>query len=264
MAQLLQQFQHTTMDTYYYTYPDGLAFGYQYNQSLLQYFYQDNLTYFTFNCDSNGAPYYPPVAIDYTPGDGTVSNPGNNNTLQNAPGGNSGKGINYFNDSYESFSSVYAQAGILYKSYYAIAVNGVTKEKVVFVNDWTISFLSGQLKSVVDSIPFPMFAGIVEIDTGSVVGTSSNANILSADGSDILELNQINDPFMSDFAQYINDTFQPKGNLTQQLSVIAHTTQTLHCNRKFDGKNWRLELKYFLLAVSLTFCGLSRRRHSGI
>ncbi|KAI9340226.1 hypothetical protein BDR26DRAFT_361084 [Obelidium mucronatum] len=211
------------------------------------------MTQYTWDCDALGNPQGPPVLTDTDEGDGTVANPGHNNTLYNGPGGQAGSNLDYSNKTFQAFTNVYLWTGALFKSSYHISYNPVTKEQITFGNDWTMSFLAIKLTEILAKIPVPMFATILEVSSGTVVATSSDAKIISDDKKRVFSLFEIRDPFMQDFAGYINSMYPPLNNPPLQLGQIASRlaqmpkkSMDLHpriyVDRVLNGTNWKIEM----------------------
>ncbi|KAJ3067757.1 hypothetical protein HDU98_009038 [Podochytrium sp. JEL0797] len=224
MLLLLNGLRSYTMDMYMLTVPGGAISGYFYDSTnTLQMWNQVGMTINTTVCDSNGYP----LTISSTStanGDGTIANPGNNNTLYYTIGGVSGANINYTSNTSHSMSGMYLWGGNVYKSTLRMSVNPVTDEKVLFANDWTVSFLSNQLKMIVQKMPYPMIAGAVEITSGYVVAMSDDTSFISADGSAVLTITQLSENFVIDLCNYLKEQY-PSANadLLTQLSDIATT-----------------------------------------
>ncbi|KAJ3020028.1 UNVERIFIED_CONTAM: hypothetical protein HDU68_010396 [Siphonaria sp. JEL0065] len=206
---------------------------------------QSNMTLYSWNCDPTGTPTssYSPPSLE--PGNGTVSNPGHNSTLQNALGGTSGANLVYSNKTFEGHSNVYLRDGVLHKSFMKIAYNPVTNEQVVFGNDWTMNYLSSELQKILMAIPVPMFAAIIEVKSGYVVATSSNQSLVSSDGSTVLSLYDIQDPFIQDFSEYINSLYKPEHNPPSQMGqmeVKLSRGNNIFVDRVIAGSTWKLEM----------------------
>ncbi|ORY41340.1 hypothetical protein BCR33DRAFT_852329 [Rhizoclosmatium globosum] len=236
MLVALNAFSEHTFDMYYYTYPEGLNFGYYFSPTgMLQLWTQENMTQYTFNSIS----------------DGTVNNPGNNNTLWIGPGGMQGSNLNFSDPNSSGYSNIYLFEQKIFVSAYHIAVNRMTNEQVTFGADWTMTFLTKRLTQILATIPYPMFCAIVEPFTGYIVTLSSNASLTSDDQSSILSLNDVQDPFMQDFSSYLNTTY--KGyELVDQLKAATNlvSVSPLFTSRKLQNANWQLQMQSVLFGKS--------------
>ncbi|KAJ3072284.1 hypothetical protein HDU99_002222, partial [Rhizoclosmatium hyalinum] len=214
MLTVLNDFNQNTVDTYYYDYPDGKMFGYfnlPDHPGQLFMWTQENHTLYTWLTDANGNKQGTPIS--------SVSH---DRTLGNIIYLQAGAAIKYMNG-YSKFLDPYVWQGAIYKSSINVAVNSATGEIAVFGNDWTMSFLSSQLNQVLATIPYPMFVGMLDATTGSVVATSANVSLISQDQTSILPVNQINDPFFQDLTGYLNGAYYaPNNNLTQQLPQLVN------------------------------------------
>ncbi|ORY38003.1 hypothetical protein BCR33DRAFT_442948 [Rhizoclosmatium globosum] len=194
------------------------------------------MTLYTFECDPTGTPTRLLVS-NTDAGNGTIANPGNNNTLGNTVGGSVGVDLNYTKDSF-GFTDVYVWANSnIFKSSYYFVTNQVTGEKVTFGNDWTLSFLSNKIRQIISIVSFPIFAAVIECNTGYILGTSSFAPLLLDD--QLLTLPQVNDVYLQDFYAVVSSKFGPVQNLSQSLNNAA---QFIHVN--FPGtENWFVDRK---------------------
>ncbi|ORY38001.1 hypothetical protein BCR33DRAFT_442914 [Rhizoclosmatium globosum] len=109
----------------------------------------------------------------------------------------------------------------MYKSSYTFSINKVTGETVVFGNDWTLDFLSKQIRDILTVVSFPIFAAVIECETGHVLGTSSLQPLML--NQTMLSIQDINDPLFRDFANFANSTFSygPINSLPSQLTNVA-------------------------------------------
>ncbi|KAJ3288708.1 hypothetical protein HDU79_004634 [Rhizoclosmatium sp. JEL0117] len=260
----LKQF---TTSMYMSTYPEGLQFGYSYKADengteQLRWWNQTGLTLYTYLCDEKtGVPYGSPLRVNYEPGNGTLENPGNNNTLATAVGGTQGADLEYAIGPTSGFSNIYAFEGAMYKSSYRFSINNETGEKVVFGNDWTLDFLSKQIRQILKVVSFPIFAAVIECETGHVLGTSSLQPLII--NQTILSIQNINDPLFRDFANFANSTFSygPIDSLPSQLTNVAVYENTYYpgegiwfVDRKIGNTQWKLGINTgFLLGNNLLF-----------
>ncbi|KAI9334733.1 hypothetical protein BDR26DRAFT_866671 [Obelidium mucronatum] len=201
--------QYTT-SMYVQSYPEGLQSGYFFHpevngQESLRWWSQAGTKVSVYSCQDDGTIIQPPVSVDDNPGNGTLANPGNNNTLQNDIGGTQGANLNYSSNHSVGFSNVYLWEGVLYKTSFAFTFNPITGERVTFGNDWTLTLISQAISDMLAAVSFGMFAAVVEADTGYVLATSSTAPLFS--GEDILTIREINDVFFKDFSALVNSPF---------------------------------------------------------
>ncbi|KAJ3008186.1 UNVERIFIED_CONTAM: hypothetical protein HDU68_003205 [Siphonaria sp. JEL0065] len=218
-------------------------------------------------CTPDGIIIQPPVSIDNTPGDGTLENPGNNGTLQNAVGGTNGANLEYAIGNTAGFSHVYLFNYIMYKSSFAYSINPVTKESITFGNDWTLSIVDTAIDGMLSAVEFPMFAAIIECSTGYVLATSSRAKRTEPSNNEIYSIERIDDPFFKDFSTFINGTFLFNGHsisvnrLPSQLQTIYGYVDEYHSgfdaafmNRQLNNKNWKVVIKtYFVTGNEMLF-----------
>ncbi|ORY49749.1 hypothetical protein BCR33DRAFT_713363 [Rhizoclosmatium globosum] len=262
MLVLLNRVRQFTTSMYYNTYPGGLQFGYNYpspSSNQLQLWTQaPNNTQYTWNCNPQGSPVGEPISVLYRPGNNTLENPGTNETLRLGINGIDGINIDYANSTFQTFSPIYAYNGQVYITSYRVAINRETQEKVVFANDWTVSYIFERIQDVTSVIPYPMFVGIIEVSSGNLMVASNNVSLLADDGQSLTPIYLINDPFIHDFLTYVNETFAPTfspvQNLPSQLSIVpaaidSTPTEAIYITRKISGVNWRLELNYFTLGI---------------
>ncbi|KAJ3296096.1 hypothetical protein HDU79_007522 [Rhizoclosmatium sp. JEL0117] len=252
MLVALYAFSEHTFDMYYYTYPDGLNFGYYFSPSgMVQLWTQDNMTQYTFNCTPEGDPYGSPVLVNTAISDGTVNNPGNNNTLVTGPGGSQGSNLNFSDPNSSGYSNIYLFEQNIFVSAYHIGVNRITNEQVTFGADWTMTFLTKRLTQILSTIPYPMFCAIVEPFTGYIVTLSSNARLISDDQSSILTLYDVQDPFVQDFSLYLNTTYKGQ-ELIDQLEAATNVVlvSPLFTSRKLQNANWQLQMQSVLFGKS--------------
>ncbi|KAI9340230.1 hypothetical protein BDR26DRAFT_861500, partial [Obelidium mucronatum] len=251
MLILLNHMRDVAVDFFYYTYPEGLFFGYKYDDDGLKMWTQVNLTIYTWKCTPDGTPLFPPISGNEDVGNRTIASPGNNNTLQNDIGGTTGANLDYSNDTAQSHTDVFIWDKALYKTTYDIGVNPVTKQKVVFGNDWTMEFVSKQLTQIMAQVPYPTFCAIIEISTGHVVSTSTaNLTYLSSDALNILAYDEIESPFLKDFASYLDQEYKASSkqgklkNLQNRLDTeFAKSTDNLYVNRPLFNEVWKAEMK---------------------
>ncbi|ORY53471.1 hypothetical protein BCR33DRAFT_710891 [Rhizoclosmatium globosum] len=248
------------------TYPEGLKMGYFYNTdanqtTTLRWWTQQGTTIYTYLCDAAGNPLGSPILTDSKPGSKTFANPGNNFTLQNAIGGTMGVNLNYTSSGQSGFSKIYISNGVPIKTNYEFSVNEVTGEQVVFANDWTMIFISNQIKQILSITAFPIFAAVIRVANGFVIGSSSDVPIFK--GTKVLPFTQLNDPFFQDFGAFANGTYA-YGNindLPSQLSNIAVYISTYYpgtaiwyVTRKINNQNWKLAINtYTVLGQDLLF-----------
>ncbi|KAJ3009938.1 UNVERIFIED_CONTAM: hypothetical protein HDU68_002409 [Siphonaria sp. JEL0065] len=254
--------QYTT-SMYILTYPRGEQFGYFYHTDVngtrtLRWWSQEGMTVSVNLCTEKGEVIQPPISVRTNEGNGTLKNPGNNNTLQNAVGGISGVDLEYAIGPTFGYSNVYLFDGEVYKSAYAYSINPVTQESVVFGNDWTLNFISKAIVSMLKVVVFPMFSAIIECDTGTVVATSSMAQLFV--GDQLLTIQQINDPFLQDFAGMVNGTFSWAGKTraindlpSQMRDLYAFIeeyypgSQAAYTDRTINGENWKMALNTYTI-----------------
>ncbi|ORY38002.1 hypothetical protein BCR33DRAFT_789400 [Rhizoclosmatium globosum] len=248
-----------TTSMYVNTYPAGYQVGYNYGLDTngnpqLQWWNQSGMTAYTYLCDSNGTPIGSPISVDFSAGNGTLENAGNNNTLANAVGGITGVNLEYALGEDQGFTSTYVFSGSAFKTAYYFVTNQVTGEQTTFGNDWTLDFISNQIRTILSIVSFPIFAAVIECDTGTVIGTSSL--IPTVQNDTILKINEINDPFFQDFSQFVNTTnrYGTVNNLPPQLSIIASYigeyfpgTANWFVERKIGTANWKLGMNAYVL-----------------
>ncbi|KAI9335931.1 hypothetical protein BDR26DRAFT_920271 [Obelidium mucronatum] len=226
MHHLLQGMRQTTIDMYIYTYPEGYILGYYYppaqSDRTLTMWTESNYTIYTYLCDINGVQIGEPTSEYYAPGDGTVENPGNNNTLTLMPGGFTGANLDFRNLSARAMSGIYIWNGDLYKSAFQVAKNPVTQEVVVFGNDWTVGFISLQMKNLVSPIPYPMWTFLLEISTGYMIASSEKNDFTMADGSSPMTLRQSSNAFLVEFARFLNSSYSTNSDLSSQLTAVMN------------------------------------------
>ncbi|KAJ3012440.1 UNVERIFIED_CONTAM: hypothetical protein HDU68_001184 [Siphonaria sp. JEL0065] len=184
---------------------------------------------------------------------------------QNAVGGTSGTDLEYAIGPIFGYSNVYLFDGVVYKSAYAYSINPLTQESAVFGNDWTLSFISKTIDSMLRVVSFPMFSAIIECSTGHVIASSSDTPIFS--GENLLKIQEINDVFFKDFSQVVNSTFtwegknRPINDITSQLfEVYAFIdeyfpgAQAAYVDRTVNGDTWKLALNtYNLIGNKMLF-----------
>ncbi|KAJ3068611.1 hypothetical protein HDU98_008251 [Podochytrium sp. JEL0797] len=207
---------------------------------------QTDMTQYSWICDPQGNPTGELAMNNTSFGDGTLQNPGNNETLQNA------LDLDYTNNTYFTVTGIYPWQGGMYKTFFRIAVNSVTQEKIVFGNDWTMFYLSQHLMAQSESVPYQLFTGIIDVASGAVLAISSNATLVDSNGNSV-PLPQIQDPFTQNFAEYLDAVVGSTGNLTTQLSYILQeftpsTVDELFIDRRFNNINWRLSLSILDIA----------------
>ncbi|KAJ3077946.1 hypothetical protein HDU99_000863, partial [Rhizoclosmatium hyalinum] len=268
MLNELKGLKQFTTSMYMTTYPEGLLFGYYYkgfpNGTMqLRWWNQTGFSFYTYLCDEiTGVPFGSPIQVSYDPGNGTLANPGNNNTLATAVGGIQGANLEYAIGPTKGFSHIYVfEEGVMYKSSYTFSINKVTGETVVFGNDWTLDFLSKQIRDILKVVSFPIFAAVIECETGHVLGTSSRQPLMR--NQTILSIQDINDPLFHDFADFANSTFSygPINSLPSQLTNVAVYVNTYYSgantwfvDRKIGSTQWKLGISTeYLLGNNLLF-----------
>ncbi|KAJ3027566.1 UNVERIFIED_CONTAM: hypothetical protein HDU68_003602 [Siphonaria sp. JEL0065] len=218
-------------------------------------------------CTPDGVVIQPPLSVDNSPGNGTLENPGNNNTLQNAVGGTNGANLEYSIGNTMGFSQVYLWNSVMYKSSFAYSINPVTKETATFGNDWTLSIVDTAIDGMLAAVNFPMFAAIIECATGFVLSTSSQAKRFDPTTNEIFSIERIDDPFFKDFSAFINSTFLfnrhsvSVNKLTAQLQTIFGYVDeyfpgfsAAFMERRFNNKNWKVVIKtYFVTGNEMLF-----------
>ncbi|KAJ3009940.1 UNVERIFIED_CONTAM: hypothetical protein HDU68_002411 [Siphonaria sp. JEL0065] len=241
----LNAMQQYTTSFYMQTYPGGEMFGYFYHTDkngtrTLRWWSQVNMSVSINLCTPDGSIIQPPISVNVNPGSGTLKNPGNNNTLQNAVGGTQGADLEYAVGSTFGYSNVYLWDSEVYKTAFAYSINPVTHEQVTFANDWTLKVISDAIQEMLQVIPFPMFAAVIEAKYWAYT---------------LLKLSEINDPFLRDFSNVVNSTYtwggvgRPINDLPSQLSEIYAFledyypgNQAAFTDRKFNGVIWKLGL----------------------
>ncbi|KAJ3072820.1 hypothetical protein HDU98_002844 [Podochytrium sp. JEL0797] len=213
---------------------------------------QANETVYTYTCANNGTILRDQQhSVNTSPGNRNLENPGNNHTLSNAVGGTSGANIEYARRNTNGFSKIYFDSGNLFKSSYFFATNKVTNASVTFGNDWNLDFISSQIVQILSVVSFPIFAAVVEVETGYVLGTSSLANLFDPQTGVIFPIQKIADPFFADFSAFVNSTFLfgNVNDLPAQLSTIQVYIDTYYpgfqiwfIDRQISGANWKLGL----------------------
>ncbi|KAJ3063706.1 hypothetical protein HDU98_000495 [Podochytrium sp. JEL0797] len=193
--------------------------------------------------DASGNPLGAPILTDTNPGDNTLANPGNNGSLLLLL-----DGLNFSPTSPNStlFGPSYLLDGAVAQTLYQFAVNPATSEHVVFANDWTLTFLSSQITNITSIVTFPVFVAVIDASTGIVLGTSSLAPLTTS--TTILRIDQINDPFFSDFSSLATKQF-PSPSFTQSLLQLLtyeqqHYPGTLNwfLTRSVNAANWKLSI----------------------
>ncbi|KAJ3008177.1 UNVERIFIED_CONTAM: hypothetical protein HDU68_003207 [Siphonaria sp. JEL0065] len=271
MLILLNGVRQYTTSMYIQTYPAGEQYGYFYhedeNGTTLRWWSQNGTTVTINLCTPDGAIIQPPLSVDSNPGNGTLENPGNNNTLQNAVGGQQAADLQYSVGNTVGYSDVYLWDDIMYKTSFSFAINSVTKESVTFANDWTLSIVDDAIDGMLSAVNFPMFAAIIECKTGFVLSTSSNAVRFDPATNDIYSIEQIDDPFFRDFSSFINSTFLWNGH-TVSINSLPSQLFTLYAyvdeyylgltaafmDRRFNNKNWKVVINtYFVTGNEMLF-----------
>ncbi|KAJ3062476.1 hypothetical protein HDU99_005202, partial [Rhizoclosmatium hyalinum] len=183
-----------------------------------------------WNCDASGLPISPP----------DLTLPGANITLALLPGGRLGANIDYTNQTWRGFTSFFVSSGQIVKSSLQIAVNSVTKEQVTVGNDWTMAFVSGRLSSIVASIPYPTFAGFLDLNSGYLVASSDpTLTLIASDRRSITPLSALNNSFGQDVSNYFAATY-PGGTAQSQMLKFAavmdqSNTEKFYINRNING-----------------------------
>ncbi|KAJ3288702.1 hypothetical protein HDU79_004628 [Rhizoclosmatium sp. JEL0117] len=253
----LKSYRRYTTSMYINTYPSGYQVGYNYGldangNTQLQWWNQSGMTFYTYLCDTNGTPIGSPIYTNTSPGNGSLSNPGNNNTLANAVGGNVGVNLEYPLGEAFGYTDTYVFAGNPFKTVYYFVTNPTTGEQVTFGNDWTLSFISLQIQNIISIVAFPIFAAVIECDTGTVIGTSSQIPLIQ--NGTILKINEINDPYFQDFSKFVNTTdhYGTVNNLPATLNIIASFigeyfpgTANWFVDRKIGGATWKLGMNAY-------------------
>ncbi|KAJ3027564.1 UNVERIFIED_CONTAM: Fibrocystin-L [Siphonaria sp. JEL0065] len=266
----LKGMQQYTTSMYLQEYPAGLQTGYFYHtdskgNSTLRWWSQTGTAVSVYLCTLNGTLIQPPLSVENNPGDGTLENPGNNNTLQNAIGGTQGADLDYSLPLSFGYSNVYVWDGVLYKTSFAHVLNPITNERVTFGNDWTLTVISKAITGMLEAVSFSMFAAVVEANTGRVLATSSSAALFSGDS--IYTIQQINDPFFQDFSAVSNSSFGGGNSIAKASdlpTLLSHMwsylnatypgSQSCYIDRTIAGATWRLSLNtYTLLGNPMIF-----------
>ncbi|KAJ3288709.1 hypothetical protein HDU79_004635 [Rhizoclosmatium sp. JEL0117] len=241
-----------TTSMYVMTYPEGLQIGYSYYTDATgkaNYFWwnQTGFTLTTYLCDKYGRPLEPPLKSNTDKGDGTPSNPGNNNTLANGVNGYQGANLNYTTAQF-AFTNTYLYDSTAFKSSYAFAINSVTGEKATFANDWTLGFVSTKINEILKVFKYPVFAAAVECGTGYVLGTSSAAQLFNE--SVIYTVREVDDPFFKDFARFLDAGFAG-GDVSGQLvsaAEVAERQNKWFLDRSVGGSRWKLGINSYSFA----------------
>ncbi|ORY44077.1 hypothetical protein BCR33DRAFT_766231 [Rhizoclosmatium globosum] len=239
MLTILDRNRKQTSDIYYYTYPSGTMFGYVYPDDdvtrPVQMVTQDSKTLAMsfWMCDPTGLPIAPPV----------FSFPGTNITEALLPGGSFKANIDYSNKTWSGFTSIFVASGQLLKSSLQIAVNPVTK---------TMGFVSGRLSKIANAIPYPLFAGFLDVNSGSLVASSDpSITFLTSDGLGILPLTAVNNSFAQDLSIYFLSSYPANNSQSQMVKFVATMDQAkrvkMYVDRNVNGENWMLELKVMSL-----------------
>ncbi|KAJ3016336.1 UNVERIFIED_CONTAM: hypothetical protein HDU68_012256 [Siphonaria sp. JEL0065] len=192
-----------------------------------------------YNVDSLGDPVGPSF----------FSFPGENITDALLPGGQFHASIDYSNKTWKGFTGVFVASAQLLKSSLEIAVNPVTGEQVTVGNDWTMGLVSSRLSEIVRNIPYPTFAGLLDIRGGCLVATSlANLSLVGVDQISILPLVDVNNTFARDLSVYLADSY-PASSVQKQLERLVNKLENrsnspqLYIGRIIDGTRWMLELK---------------------
>ncbi|KAJ3073159.1 hypothetical protein HDU98_002131 [Podochytrium sp. JEL0797] len=221
---------------------------------------QVNMTVYTYPCLPDGEILWGSNAAAWDfPGNGSLANPGNNNTLQNAVGGTAGTNLEYALGPVSGNTVPFLYDNNLIKTSYAFSINDVTGEQVVFGNDWSLVKISEQIVAICEIVSFPVFAGVVKVNTGTVLATSSSAPLFSIAAQTLFAINEIQDPFFADFSNFVNSTIVLGliNDLPNQLDIIYTYVRTHYPgsentfeDRVVDGVPWKLALKAFSMSGS--------------
>ncbi|KAJ3063158.1 hypothetical protein HDU98_000985 [Podochytrium sp. JEL0797] len=254
-----------TSSMYMQTYPGGLQFGYFYypdanGATVLRWWQQVNMTVYTYPCLPEGEILWGSNASAWDfPGNGSLANPGNNNTLQNAVGGTAGTNLEYALGPVSGDTVPFLYDNNLIKTSYAFSINQVTGEKVVFGNDWSLSKISQQILAICGIVSFPVFAGVVKVNTGTVLATSSDSPLFSLVTQTLYTIDEIQDPFFADFSNFVNSTIVLGlvNDLPAQLEIIYTFLDTYYKgasnmfeDRVVNGVPWKLALNSFSMSGS--------------
>ncbi|KAJ3079847.1 hypothetical protein HDU99_009951, partial [Rhizoclosmatium hyalinum] len=156
--------------------------------------------------------------------------------------------VDYKNKTWSGYSSIFVTSAQILKSSIQIAVNPVTKEQVTVANDWTMNFVSVRLYRITSTIPYPTFAGFLDVTSGKLVASSDpSIDLLTSDGRDILNLVNVKNNFAQDLASYFVSSFQSNTTMAQVLDFVQNMDQSgtnkIYVNRYINGVNWLLELR---------------------
>ncbi|KAJ1559808.1 hypothetical protein HK405_009277 [Cladochytrium tenue] len=199
---------------------------------------QVNMTVYVYACSSDGT-IISMVSNTTSVGDGTVANPGNNETLTLMTNA-SFEFVNFSNHDYFKVGSAYPSGSAI-----AIAFNDVTNETYVVGNDWTAASIQSKFSSVLEAVPYTMFVAAIESYTGKVIAISSNTSILTVDGASVLTFNNVLDePFLVEFTSYVNKSYPSYSTTDASLYQIRNLTSDLESvtavtyNTNVNGSNY--------------------------
>ncbi|KAI9335981.1 hypothetical protein BDR26DRAFT_865484 [Obelidium mucronatum] len=245
MLTLINRHRKQSADIYYYTYPEGLMFGYVFPNDDLsiapQMITQDSSTLFMkfFNVNELGDPVGPSF----------FSFPGSNITNSLLPGGSFNANIDYSNKTWKGFTGIFVASTVLLKSCLQIAVNPFTGEQVTVGNDWTMNLVSSRLSEIVSNVPYPTFAAFLDIAGGHLVATSvADLSLVAPDQVSIVPLESVNNSFAQDFSSYLRSAF-PSKTVKEQLRLVADLIKVskqqdkIYVDRTINATRWMLQLK---------------------
>ncbi|ORY47457.1 hypothetical protein BCR33DRAFT_764451 [Rhizoclosmatium globosum] len=251
MLILLNHHLDISVDIFYVTVPEGEVNGYTYTvNGTLQLWDQKGLTLSTYNCDGNGYALGAPVSVTTDEGNKTPQMPGNNHTLDYGIGGMSGTNLNYSDPNSTGMSKIRPWGGRIFKTSVGIAINEVTNEKVIVGADLSMGFLAKQLSDISNTIPTPLFVGVIGAVSGRMLASSPAINLLSADKTRMLDAWELDSIHVLDFSSYLNETYGTQmgylakvQNLAADLNAMQEDGGSRFSYRNVGGVDWILKVK---------------------
>ncbi|KAJ3132299.1 hypothetical protein HK100_005458 [Physocladia obscura] len=226
MLYLLQSYDNSVMDTFFFTVPQGFMNGWLNLDGQYRQWRQTNASWVTsYLATPDGVPFQV---------DGGV--PGVNKTALFK--------LNYSQPFSSIFSPTYNIFGLVLKTVVCLAVNQDTGEKIGVAADWLVSDISKNVITVINTIPYPIFVAVLEISSAYILASSSTAQVIASDFSSVLTVNQVEDPFFQDVCKILNITYGTDKSVTQQLSAISNSLSlegSLSYVRNLNGATWKVE-----------------------
>ncbi|ORY47477.1 hypothetical protein BCR33DRAFT_736273 [Rhizoclosmatium globosum] len=276
MLSLLDNNRETSVDAFFVMFPAGELSGYTYNATgSLQMVWslrnemnfnngaqwnQHGLTISTYDCDVNGYPLGAPIRIFTDVGAGTPQEPGNNLTLVHGIGGPSAANLNYSNPNAAGASIIRPVMGRIFKTNVAVAVNEVTKEKVIVGADMSMMFLSRQLDEIAKDISAPLFIGVIGANSGRLLASSPKMELLNEDKTRMLDARELQSPHICDFVGYLNETYGSQLGFITQMNRLADELNAMQIDggsrfaeRNVGGVDWIMNAAFMKLVFQIVF-----------